>query len=56
MRTRTNQPVLQAQSENYATRTVLTHKPENKRRDYASRELQRKADQTLVELNKLFGV
>ena len=57
MRTRVNkQPVLQAQSVNYGTRTVLTHKPENNRRDYGSRELQIKADRAMNELNNLFQI
>ena len=57
MRTRVNkQPVLQANSANYGTRTVLSHQPENKRRDYGSRELQHKADVAMKELNNLFQI
>jgi len=55
MRARVNsQPKLQATSSWYGTRTVLQHTPETKRRDYGSRELQRKADKAMMELNKLF--
>jgi len=57
MRTRVRkQPELQATSGWYGTRTVLQHTPENKRRDYGSRELQRKADTAMQELNKLFEI
>jgi hypothetical protein len=57
MRARINkQPKLQATSGWYGTRTVLQHTPENKRRDYGSRELQAKADESMRELNKLFDI
>ena len=57
MRARIKQsPELQATSGWYGTRTVLQHIPETKRRDYGSRELQRKADNAMQELNKLFEI
>jgi len=58
MRARVKQePVLQANSANYGTRTVLTHKPsERKQRGYGSRALELKADKAMKELNNLFQI
>jgi hypothetical protein len=53
----TKEPTLQANSANYGTRTVLTHKPEErKRRGYGSRALEVKADRAMKELNNLFEI